>query len=45
LIPSAQTAIPLVPTTCRSRSRKEAETLHHTRIPTVNHAQNETNGW
>src|SRR3954453_12506031 len=36
LIPSAQTAIPLVPPTCRSRSRKEAETLNHTQIPAVN---------
>src|SRR3954463_6014979 len=38
LIPSAQTAIPLVPPTCRSRSRKEAETLNHTQIPAVNRA-------
>jgi len=39
LIPSAQTAIPLVPTTCRSRSRKEAEILHHTRTSAVNRAR------
>src|SRR3954468_23930307 len=38
LIPSAQTAIPLVPPTCRSRSRKDAETLNHTQIPAVNRA-------
>jgi len=39
LIPSAQTAIPLVPTTCRPRSRKEAETLNHMRNPAVNRAR------